>query len=561
MLSPLLETLLPHSGLLSRSDAISFVPQNYEMTQKDLTKFARLCGCAFLAMCVACGGGPPSDSTGGGGGSTGGDTTAPAYFGMQQSHIVGCDSTQPYPIFDGPVGSYRAFGGSCAAFWVGMDNGPSASPQYDFSGIDTLLSTLRARGINEVLLTLGRTPNYISSNPTDLECDGSDTGSAGQCDPPSDVDAIRGSGLGDGSDASWRNYVTALLQHVTASGYASSHAHIAFYEIWNEFHRSDTLSQGAVTCAVPPNGIACSYRGTFAQMLRMTQDLRCIVEGNASDPITALGTTCGSGGFTATGLDTTATVAEGNAGGSAFDAGNSVMANYLSYANGAGAAATDFIDGHSYFSNGAEPEGLMQYVAAEEQLAPSKPYYVSEGSWGKNETQPDPSLQAAYLPRWYLMLDILYVQRAYWFAWDEAVSAGNGSLWSASALTAPPLQCQTADNGGDLCTGGVAYDQSVGWLSGATLGAVTCPSRCTNPSSGVFVVNLTRSGGYEAQILWDSTPVSGCSNPQCGSTPIGAGPSFTVLQWRDVTGTTHSGAPTTVGASPIILENMAPPSS
>ena len=163
----------------------------------------------------------------------------------------------------------------------------------------------------------------------------------------------------------------------------------------------------------------------------------------------------------------------------------------------------------------------MQYVAAEEQLAPSKPYYVSEGSWGKNDTQPDPSLQAAYLPRWYMMLDILNVQRAYWFAWDKAGPTGNGSLWSTSALSAPPLQCQTSDNGGDLCTGGVAYDQSVGWLSGATLGSFTCPSSCTNPSRGVFTVNLTRSGGYEAEILWDSTPVSNCSNPQCGSTPLG----------------------------------------
>ncbi len=518
-----------------------------------------------VVILVACGGGgSPATAPGGGeGGGTGGGASAAAFFGMQQSHIEGCDPTQSYPIFDGPAGSYRAFGGSCGAVWAAMDKGPLGSTQYDFSGLDTLLSTLKSRGINEVLITLGRTPNYISSKPADLGCDGSNTGTAGQCDPPSDVDAVSGSGLGDGTDAAWRNYVTALLQHVTASGYTPSHAHIAFYEIWNEFHRSDTLNPNAVTCGVPPGAISCSYRGTYAQMLRMTQDLRCVVEGNASDPITARGTTCGSDGFRSTGLDPTAKISSGNAGGSSFDSGNQVMAGYLNFSNGAGLAAIDFVGGHSYFDqSGSVPEDLMQYVAQEQSLASSLAYFVGEGSWGKNDLLPNPSLQAAYVPRWYLMLSILKVKRAYWFAWDEAVAEGTGSLWSSGNPSPPAyLQCQTPDNGGDLCAGGVSYDQFVRWLSvpGFQLGSFTCPSSCTSPSHGVFTVNLSGSGGYKAAILWDSTPVANCFNSQCGSTSIGTGPSFVVQQWRDVTGVIHSGAPTTIGASPIILENMAPP--
>jgi hypothetical protein len=46
----------------------------------------------------------------------------------------------------------------------------------------------------------------------------------------------------------------------------------------------------------------------------------------------------------------------------------------------------------------------------------------------------------------------------------------------------------------------------------------------------------------------------------CGSTPIPQPPSFAVSQWRDTAGNTHSGMPPNIGASPIILENMPPPS-
>ena len=106
----------------------------------------------------------------------------------------------------------------------------------------------------------------------------------GMCDPPSDLSARDGSG----TDLAWRSFklllwsVTYLIQptcrptrasQVTKSG-ASSTAptHLAFRERF-------ALLPG------DPSGIPCSYRGTFAQMLRMTQDMRCIeFEGRPQRP-------------------------------------------------------------------------------------------------------------------------------------------------------------------------------------------------------------------------------------------------------------------------------------
>ncbi|MBZ5570811.1 MAG: beta-galactosidase [Acidobacteriia bacterium] len=485
---------------------------------------------------------------------------------MHQSHLAGCGtSSHQFPLFDGPAGTFRIWGNVCAEGWQGIN---PARGSFDFSGLDLLLADLKNRGINDVFITLGKTPSWISSNPTDMLCDeaGMNNLPPGMCDPPVDLNPD-----GTGTDQAWRDFVTTLVQHVSASDYLANHAHIAFYEIWNEFHRSDTVA--TAVCQTPSAGISCSYRGTFAQMLRMAQDLRCIVEGHSSDPITATGLTCGTSGYTATGLDPTAMIMAGDAGPQPLDDGNTVMENYLdcganppagsmcNYGN-AGAAATDVVVGHVYFTHGEVPEDLLPYIAVEKAMADTagKPYFIGEGSWGKNEDTPNPTLQAAYVPRWYLTLLISGVQRAYWYAWDHASPTGSGALWSPDLLSGSPLECDIPDLkiGGYYCTGGIAYYETVDWLSDATIASVSCPGSCTNPGPGVFTVGITRSGGYEAEIVWDSSAVSSCSNPQCGSTPF-PNPPFTVSQWRDVTATTHNGAPATIGASPIILENMPRP--
>jgi hypothetical protein len=171
----------------------------------------------------------------------------------------------------------------------------------------------------------------------------------------------------------------------------------------------------------------------------------------------------------------------------------------------------------------------------------------------------DPGLQAAYVTRWYLVLLMSGVQRGYWFAWDEPEPGGTGGLWAPASQIFPPVECTTPDTGasGFYCGGGIAYIQTVNWLDGATVASFNCPRSCADPIPGVFTFNLTRDGGYQAQIAWDSSAGAPCSNAQCGSTSFSA-PLF-ATQWRDVAGNTHTGLPASIGAAPIIIENMTTP--
>lgn len=328
-------------------------------------------------------------------------------------------------------------------------------------------------------------------------------------------------------------------------------------------------------CHSPGNGVACSWRGTFAQMLRMTQDLRCLAKGNTNDPITGLNTTCGSAGYGAIGLAPGISISVGNAGPMPFDNGPQTMANYLycnqspppgSFCNygSAGSASTDLIEGHAYFNSGnVLPEEVIGALATQASLLSTadaqKPYFVGEGGWSTNNLVTDPDLQAAYVARWYLSILISGVgNRAYWWSWELSGPNGEGGLWSPVALTTGPSICTVPDPiGGFYCTGGISYLQAVKWLSGATITGITCPGDCSNPSSGVFTVNIQRPGGYQAQIAWDNSAVPHCANPQCGTTAI-IPPAFAV-QWRDLGGNSFAGLPESVGASPIILENGAQP--
>lgn len=551
-----------------------------------LTDAGCLLAILFSSLSSGCGGGAGSAGGSGGGGlpQNGGgpppvvavpSQPAAAFFGMHQSHTAACNTGDlAYPLFDGRAGTFRIWG-TCRTQWEDMNPGPNS---FNFTGLDELLAALKIKGIDDVFISLGATPNWISSNPTDILCGQANINGnpPGMCDPPTDLNKD-----GSGTDLAWRSFVTALVSHVAAANYLSTHARLTYYEIWSEFHRSDTVGAPGTICSTQAAGIPCSYRGTFAQMLRMTQDMRCIVQGHTSDPITGLGLTCGTANYVQIGIDPAAKVMEGDSGGQVLDDGNATMENYLycdanppagsectwSRANPLGSNSTDVISGHSYFNNGGFPEKAMAYISAEKaMLSPAdaaKPYFTGEGSWGKNNTVASPDLEAAFVPRWFAMLLLSHVDRSYWFAWDEWQTLGTGGLWSPSPISFPPVECSTPDTqvGGYYCSGGIAYMQTVDWLSGATVVTGTCPASCSNPSRGIFSLTISRPGGYQAQILWDSHDVSSCSNPMCGSTPIPITPPFAISQWRDVAGNTHGGMPPALGASPIILENMTPPPS
>ena len=534
---------------------------------------------SLLMFLAGCGGGsatadfsPPPGGGNGGNNDGGAGSSGPvfgSFFGMNQEHLFPCDTTTfAGPFTDAPIGAFRAWD-TCKSQWPDLEPSPGA---FNFANLDIVMSAASAAGVNDVLMEVGRIPNWISSNPTDTECDAANVNGQlpGLCDPPKDVNSD-----GTGTDASFIAFAQALLTHAVANGYP-----LKYLEIFEEFHRSDTLTGGKVQCFTPATGIPCSWRGTYAQMLRMTQDLRCIAKGNTSDPITALGLTCGTAGYGNTGIMPSLNVSVGNAGPDPnYDDGAIVMANYLycnqnppassgcNYSNSEGSAATDMIGGHAYFNKNL-PETVLAMIAAQHSLFSStdqsKPYFIGEGGWGVNSNVTDAGLQNAYVARWYLALWMTNdVKRGYWWSWDISGPQGSGGLWSPTSDSFG--DCTTPDpnaDGGFYCSGGVAYNQIVSWMRNATAVSWTCPdANCTNQSRGIYTFTITGANGYQGIVSWDSTPVSSCPSAPCGSSSVPATPSgFVASQWRDLSGTMHTGAPSAVGASPIIIENMAPTS-
>ena len=95
----------------------------------------------------------------------------------------------------------------------------------------------------------------------------------GQCELSPDLTTANGSGVY--TNLNWRNWITALAKHLNTL--SSSYAPVKYFEIWNEFDRSNSLTGEVATSNL-------SYQGNYAQLLRMTEDARCILLGASAQP-------------------------------------------------------------------------------------------------------------------------------------------------------------------------------------------------------------------------------------------------------------------------------------
>jgi hypothetical protein len=138
---------------------------------------------------------------------------------------------------------------------------------------------------------------------------------------------------------------------------------------------------------------------------------------------------------------------------------------------------------------------------------------------------------AAWLAQYYALQAGMYnsdqVQMVSWFTWG----ASDGQLGSA----------------GDLTEVGVAYDQLSNWLVGNTLS-----SPCSN-SGTIWTCLLTGAGGYQAEIIWDSSQT--CVSGIC--TTSNQTVASTYVKYQDLAGTTTtiSNRTVPVGLKPILLQN------
>jgi hypothetical protein len=469
------------------------------------------------------------------------------FFGMHL-HL----STSPVP---GTMEGTGRIWDSASAQWPNLN---TASNTFVWTNLDNVLADYKGAGINDVLYTLWRVPTWASSNPTDATCDyASSLGPKyyGECDLPTDINAD-----GTGTDLTWRTWVQNIAQHVNSTTYLANHAHIHYWEPCNECYRSPNLDPGYDS----GGNVAVAYRGTYAQLVRLMQDARCIIIGNPSDPITAQGIQCGEAGYPVIGIDPTAQMVMPSTNPIQVGKNNppypQVMQNllYCTCANNscstnstscptksAGSAAVDIISTHIYPST-YSPEQIPNEIAIVRSYLQSqdlaKPLWNGEGGWGENSTAAgvndgDPDMEAAFVARFQVMIWASGVSRTYWYQWDNA---GYGTLWSPSSING----CSTNFTSGYICKAGTAYQQVYDWLVGSTLGSCSV-------TGTTWTCTLTQSSGSQAEIIWDTSQT--CSNGSCTSTQQSVPPVY--VNYSDLTGASYSiNGTVPVGIKPILLQ-------
>lgn len=257
------------------------------------------------------------------------------------------------------------------------------------------------------------------------------------------------------------------------------------------------------------------WQGNNAQMLRMAQDAYGIIKSiNPNAIVTTPSPSTGINGV------------------------SNWMGPYLALGGGQYA---DIITFHGYswsttWGKWPQPEDIVALVENLKAVLVTygqskKPLWCTEGSWGNTTLNgfTDPDLRAAYLARHYILQESEGVVRYYWYAWDNS----DDGLWSAST---------------GMTKAGTAYGQVESWLVGLT------PSAKCVQNGTVWTCNYTKSGGYQAETIWDTSKT--CSNGSCTTKSTSIGTQY--IHYKDIVGGTHtiSKHAVPVGAKPILLYNQ-----
>lgn len=404
--------------------------------------------------------------------------------------------------------------------WVQIE---TANGSYDFSILDAYLALLYSNGVKTVVYTFGGVPQWASSNPNDTECDYSDV-LPGGCDLPTDINAN-----GSGTDQTWITFVTALAQHVNDPTYLQTHAHITYWEPWNEWYRNNVVNSYQWP--------SISLRATYAQMVRMTEDLRCVITGAGS----VNGNPC-----TATAIDPTAKILSPSDGNASNCCGSLATFQNFLYCDGTGSNApiagsdcttnsrgSDAVDIiNSHFYEYTVPENLATdvpaYIAVLDSTDRAKPLWSDEGSWGADSDVPDLDVQASWVSRYYLVGWSTGLLEMYWYAYDDSVE---GTLWTSNTGLQPA---------------GEAWQWTYNWIVGSTL-TTPCSAKGT-----IWTCGLTLANGAAAQAIWDTSQT--CSDGNCTTSPQSVSTTWT--NYEDLTGTNHTivvNGSVPVGIKPILL--------
>ena len=406
----------------------------------------------------------------------------------------------------------------------------TAAGVFDFTNLDSTLAQAYSSGVTDGLYTLARTPPWITSNPADTSCfyaTATAGGGNGECDPPIDLNSD-----GSGTNATWKAWITAIATHVDDPTYLQTHAHIKYWEIWNE-----PDSQGF-------------WLGTFAQLARLTEDANCIITGRGVIHQSGNGTATPC---TATAIDTTAQIVMASAHANSPDTlaygQNQLYCNNTSASPSyqlpcpnppnAIASAVDIINYHMKPGDSqgdncpiptpCTPETAMQVYLSNIQgiLQPAelaKPLWDGEASYsdsGFTGAYTDGDMAASYMPRFYLLNWSLGVSGIAWYTWDD--------------LAAEPAEVVTA------------YQQTYNWMAQSTL-VTPCA-----PNGTVWSCTIDKSGTLYL-IMWDAS--QSCANGTCTTSNQTVGSQWS--QYQDMTTastpTAISGGTVAVGIKPVVFQ-------
>jgi hypothetical protein len=160
----------------------------------------------------------------------------PATFWIDDAAVLDANGnaingTTPWPVYS--FGTLRLW--DSATTWALLEPTKGA---WNFAPLDTWVAAVKAHGNPDIIMTLGQTPTWASSNPTVLSYYG-----PGSAAPPANIQ-------------DWRDYITALGKRYKGS--------IRYYEIWNEPN--------------DPN----YYSGSVAELVTLTNEASAILK--AIDP-------------------------------------------------------------------------------------------------------------------------------------------------------------------------------------------------------------------------------------------------------------------------------------
>lgn len=356
------------------------------------------------------------------------------FFGLQMHKPMVTDG-QPWPTV--PFGAGRLWDSGVS--WTEVNKSPAV---YDWEILDKWLAKYHEHGVDDLLYTFGRVPQWASSKPNDSSCGFRGNGS---CDPPNDLKPD-----GTGPNQHWKDFITAIATHSKSS----PGAHIRYWEIWNE-----PYNEG-------------QWTGTNAQLLRMAHDARSILL--AVDPGAVI---VSPSSYTRT------------------PKAQEWMENYL---HDGGEESADIIAFHGYVNNGKQGvyPNAAEIISAIETLRKmmkgEKPIFDTEASWGRASAmgfEGNDEFESGFLAQFYLLQWSAGVSRFYWYAWNNEQF---GTLWSPDS--------GDPSRPGHLHAAATAYKQIYNWMVGATMNPP-----CSATGGGIWTCGLTRPGGYEALVIWSAS--------------------------------------------------------